>query len=95
MKFFEFDLVRTCCACPEQYDVFLGERQVGYLRLRHGYFRVDFPECGGKTIYSYNAKGDGIFDNEEERYEQLVKACDAIRREMVIEAFGDINLLEE
>jgi plasmid stability protein len=30
-------LVRTCFACPEQYDAFIGEEKVGYLRLRHGH----------------------------------------------------------
>lgn len=28
-------LVKTCEACPEQYDAYLGEKRVGYLRLRH------------------------------------------------------------
>ena len=45
-------LVRTSVAVPEQYDAFddSGE-QVGYLRLRHGRFRVDFPANGGRTIF--------------------------------------------
>ena len=36
-----YRLILTCGACPEQYDVFDGDRQVGYLRLRHGHFRAD------------------------------------------------------
>ena len=40
-------LVLTCGACPEQYDAFDGERQVGYLRLRHGHFTVTCPDVGG------------------------------------------------
>ena len=74
-------LVCTCGACPEQYDVFEGERQVGYLRLRHGHFRVDCPDCGGKTVYETDTKGDGIFDNDE-RMPQLTKAVAAIREWM-------------
>ena len=37
-------LVRTCYACPEQYDVFFHDFQIGYLRLRHGNFTAEYPE---------------------------------------------------
>jgi len=70
-------LIQTCGACPEQYDAFLGEKQVGYLRLRHGYFRVDYLECGGETIYEAYPEGDGIFDYDE-RDEYLLAAKEAI-----------------
>ena len=70
----DIELKRTCYACPEQYDAFLGGRQVGYLRLRHGYFSVDVPDAGGDTIYDADigpVGGDiGIF-TEEEREPQL------------------------
>lgn len=65
-----YRLKKTCSACPEQYDVFddLGQ-QVAYLRLRHGGFRVDVPDCGGETIYTANPEGDGCFmDHERVRY---------------------------
>jgi hypothetical protein len=42
----------TCSTCPEQYDAFIGDRKVGYLRLRWGEFRVDYPDCGGEMIYA-------------------------------------------
>lgn len=64
-KAYEIELRQTCGACPEQYDAFLGERQVGYLRLRHGFFTVDVPDCGGQTIYEAEPEGDGIFDDKE------------------------------
>ena len=62
--------VETCSACPEQYDVFLGDKQVGYLRLRSGWFRVDFPECGGETIYEhyFDDGWKGCFDDTERDY---------------------------
>lgn len=41
----------TCSACPEQYEVYLNDRQVGYVRLRYGVLRVDYPECLDETIY--------------------------------------------
>lgn len=68
----------TCGACPEQYDVF---KQVGYLRLRHGEFRVDFPECGGETIYEANPAGDGIFEGGE-RMKYLTEAMNAILKKI-------------
>lgn len=68
---------QTSFACPEQYDVFIGEAQVGYLRLRHGAFRVDYPECGGETIYTAEPDGDGEFTNAE-RWEYLDRARVAI-----------------
>jgi hypothetical protein len=71
-------LVMTCSACPEQYDAFDGDKQVGYLRLRHGTFRVDVPECGGTTIYTASPKGDGMFEGDE-RDDYLQRAVNAIR----------------
>lgn len=70
-------LVCTCSACPEQYDVFDGDTQVGYLRLRHGYFRADYPDCGGETVYEADTVGDGVFA-ENERMPQLEKAVAAL-----------------
>lgn len=71
-------LVCTSPACPEQYDVFDAEgKQVGYLRLRHGRFRADYPDCGGETVYASNTKGDGVFDREE-RLPELTKAIKAL-----------------
>lgn len=80
--------VKTCWACPEQYDAFFEGKKVGYLRLRHGTFRVDYPDCGGENIYIGYPAGDGCFD-EEERAGYLQKAANAIRgklREITMDA---------
>ena len=75
-------LERTSFACPEQYDVFdENDNQVGYLRLRHGNFRVDYPNCGGKVIYDAHPNGDGIFE-EDEREHYLDMAKLAIQNEL-------------
>jgi len=74
-------LVQTCSSCPEQYDAFDGDKQVGYLRLRHGCFRVDYPSCGGETIYEASPVGDGMFEDDERDY-YLKFAVDAIERQM-------------
>ena len=76
-----FRLVCTSMACPEQYDVFHGERKVGYLRLRHGRFRVDCPDAHQETVYSSNTKGDGGFA-EEERGIEIGNALKKIREWM-------------
>jgi len=74
----KFRLVQTCGACPEQYDVYLGDREVGYMRLRHGYF---YAECLGETVYEAHPRGDGIFEYEE-RDHYLNAACRAIETKL-------------
>lgn len=76
------DLIMTCSACPEQYDVFKDGIQVAYYRLRHGEFRVDYKECGGETIYETQVNGDGIFDDNERLY-NLTKAMRAVLNKMI------------
>ena len=68
----------TCPSHPEQYDVYEGETQVAYFRLRHGEFRVDVPECGGETIYEAETNGDGLFDADE-RQRYLTEAVAAVK----------------
>lgn len=71
------DLVQTSTACPEQYDVFLGDERVGYLRLRHGVFRADYPDCGGETVYEAEPEGDGCFVDAERDF-HLTQAVTAL-----------------
>jgi hypothetical protein len=74
--------VQTSPACPEQYEAFDGNGdQVGYLRLRHGRFRVDFPRHGGETIHEAHPQGDGAFDDDE-RGIYLQEAYTAIVRKL-------------
>lgn len=75
-------LMKTCDACPEQYDALLNGEQVGYLRLRHGHFYAQVPNCGdGPIVYSTFTKGDGMFD-EDERDFHLRHACQAILKHL-------------
>ena len=64
----EVRLVMTCHACPEQYDAYIGNRMVGYLRLRHGKFAVEHHRPGGMRLYEANPVGDGIFEAHERDY---------------------------
>lgn len=81
MIHFKLDL--TCWCCPEQYDVYLDNEQVGYLRLRNGHFRCDYLDCGGETLYEANTHGDGMFEKEE-RDPQIRKALYALTRKLGI-----------
>lgn len=74
-----FKLVCTSIACPEQYDVFDGDTQVGYLRLRHGFFRADYPDHGGVTVYESSTRGDGLFEDDE-RETELRNAVAALKK---------------
>jgi len=68
--------VMTCGACPEQYDVFHGDEQIGYVRLRHGCLTVAYPHVGGECILqTTDLKGDGIFADEREREKWLKGAA--------------------
>lgn len=89
-------LVLTCGACPEQYDAFLGEKLVGYLRLRHGFFSVrtiispdDDNPVLGDTVYSAAPKGDGVFESDE-RKKYLRKAKKRIYKRLI-----EIGLVED
>jgi hypothetical protein len=73
------DFVTTCPSCPEQYDALIDGEKVGYLRLRHGRFYVECPECGGDRVFVAEPKGDGMFD-EDEREHYLTLAAKAIHK---------------
>lgn len=83
-----FRLHQTCWACPEQYDVFLGEKQVGYLRLRYGMFRCEYPDVGGEIIYTNTECGDGTFDDDETRERCLEAAVAAIAKKLNISDYS-------
>lgn len=67
-------LVQTCASCPEQYDAYMGDEMIGYLRLRNGHFTARYS---GDIVYSAYTDGDGCF-TEQERKIQLTKASNAI-----------------
>lgn len=88
-------LVRTCWACPEQYDARdENKKLVGYLRLRHGRFQVNCPDVCGTTVYIAFPKGDGIFDHEE-RELYLKEAIKEIQKFHKLEITGEYDLNDE
>lgn len=75
-------LVKTCSACPEQYDAYYKGAPAGYLRLRWGHFDVTCPGVVGDTVYEAEV-GDGAWTGaflEEEREGHLKAACEAIKK---------------
>lgn len=88
-KFEKFELKQTCFACPEQYDVFYGGEQVGYLRLRHGSFTCDYPNSGGETVYWSPVRGDGTFYDEMERQYHIKRALMAINEKLEEKEYYD------
>ena len=81
-KISEFVFVETCGACPEQYDVFDSNgNQVGYVRLRFGYLRVEYPDYGGEVIYDHEFSDGwkGMFTEDEREY-YLKEIAEAISK---------------
>lgn len=68
----------TCSAAPEQYDVFLANQQIGYLRLRWGEFFAAYPGLGGEIVYEALIEDKASSFSDEERGEHLPKAVDAL-----------------
>lgn len=69
----EVELKMTCGACPEQYDAFIDGDEVGYLRLRHGYFRAEYK---GQIVYEAHPAGDGLFEcDERDFYLEMAKTA--------------------
>lgn len=70
----------TCGACPEQYDVYKGDNLVGYVRLRWGFLRCEYPDVGGETVYEYDFDDgfNGCFNSDEERDFHLTEISKAL-----------------
>ena len=79
---YNFEFSGTCLACPEQYDVYLEGKQVGYVRLRWGRLYCAYPDVGGEIIYEYNYPEDssfkGCFDSDDERKYHLELIAQAL-----------------
>ena len=76
-------LIRTCYACPEQYDAYVNKELAGYLKLLHGRFTVEYPDVDGELLYT-GYPGGGIF-NDDERDEYLLVA-----KELIVEKVNNL-----
>lgn len=53
----------TCFACPAQWEAKTVDGKDVYIRLRHGYFRLDLD---GTTIFDGSPDGyDGVMNTED------------------------------
>lgn len=70
MNIKRLNFVKTCNACPEQYDVYDKDHNiVGYVRLRWGVLSCEYPDVNGEVIYHTDI-GDGLtgcFEKQEDR----------------------------
>jgi hypothetical protein len=86
--YYGLELISTCGACPEAYDVYSNKVYCGHLRLRHGeftarYFKTpDEQYMYGQIVYHGYPKGDGIF-MDDERDEFLEAGCAAILEQLM------------
>ena len=74
--------VQTCYEHPEQYSVWHGNREVGYIRLRWGKLRADWT--GGKWIdreiyHKEDMEPEGHFDSGTERMYHLTEIAKIIK----------------
>jgi predicted protein tyrosine phosphatase len=71
---------RTCTACPEQYDVYRGDTQIGYIRLRWGTLKAYTPDIDGRLIYHHDFDEEylGIFPDDETRDFHLNKIAEIL-----------------
>ena len=77
----EYYFELKCLACPEQYDVYVGDLQIAYVRLRHGRLRVGHPDVRGKALYTAVLDGwedQGRFADDEQRMMYLTKIADEL-----------------
>lgn len=68
--------------CPMQYDIYLGNQNIAYLRLRHGLLTVDlYGEKIIKTIFSKEFDDSKGFFKEEE-LPQFINYLNEIAKEI-------------
>lgn len=72
--------VMTSIGCPEQYDCYIGDEMVAYVRLRWGHLKVVYPNVFGNIIFEhqFDDTWQGVFDDGE-REIWLPKIVDAIK----------------
>ncbi|MDR6548520.1 hypothetical protein J2810_004610 [Chryseobacterium rhizosphaerae] len=74
----------------EVYHVYLNSEQVGYIQLKYGILRVEYPEAGGELLLRKFPKGDNVFELDERNY-YLEEAKKAI----VIRAINSLAPIKE
>lgn len=95
----ELDFVCTGYACPEQYDVYQSDSNdiCGYVKIRYGKIRCDYPDACGETIYQKQISEDklqGGFYSHEERMFYLTEIAKAINVKLGIKQWTNQSRLQ-
>ena len=64
----EIKFEKTCNCSPEQYDAYIGDMRVGYIRCRWGQVTVECPSVGGELVYKAITEGYGMFTDDEREF---------------------------
>jgi hypothetical protein len=73
----KFKLIESCGGCPQVFDIYYNDEYVGYMQLRHGYFRVVYSKTDEVVYEGEPPNSDGIFDWDV-RDLYLNRGCQAI-----------------
>lgn len=76
----------TCVDVPEQWDILIDGRQVGYLRCRHSKWRLDYLDVGGKTLIAepwHPERGQYESSFDEERPQVFARVFRALDHELM------------
>ena len=74
MKFY---FLNTCYASPEQYDVYRANGELcGYVRLRWGALRADYPNIEGDSIYTKSFNDESSSSENEKKIHDYFKDTD-------------------
>jgi hypothetical protein len=84
MKILGINFVESCYACPESYDAYLEDKNIGYAKLRRGFFYVEYPNIGGTVVFEGHPRGDGRFTDDSDREHFMTHAA----RALIDEHFG-------
>lgn len=81
MIYENLNFVKICGPNPEQYDVFDGDKQIAYVRLRWGTLTCETPNVGGEIIYRhrFNCGGKGMFETQVERNMYLSEIAKSLK----------------
>lgn len=92
-----YKLELTCQVCPEQYDVFIEDKLVGYIRVRHGVCTAAYPDYAGENVYTALTHGDGEFEDDERtlHLERAIEGIDKARKEDLAELVTYRKYLED
>lgn len=75
------ELRRVSKVMPESYELFRNGLEIGYLRLRHGHFKVYHISQPTNPVYDTGTIGEGSFQDQFERESELRAGIIAVLRE--------------